>query len=778
MREAPDITRAERTEEKELEEAVFAAALGLDGAAVREAFLDRWFTGDAAGLQKMRGLLAAAEEAGPFFLEAVESRVRLAREVVEEAGFPAAAEPADGNRALPEKPGECIGPYLLLERLGEGGCGVVYKAEQREPVRRLVALKVIRLGMDTEGVIRRFGLERQALAMMDHPHIARVLDAGATDAGRPYFVMELAGGQRITAFCDGEKLGVPERLALFVQVCHAVQHAHQKGIIHRDLKPSNILVERVDGTPLPKVIDFGIAKAAAGRATGRTTITGCDQMIGTPAYMSPEQVDLRGLDIDTRSDVYSLGMLLYELLAGRAPFDEAEAAGLSGMRRFILEHEPPAPSRALAEMGPEKRRAIAAGRRLDPERLASVVRGDLDAIVLKAVEKDRNRRYQTANSLAMDVQRFLRHEPVLARRPGRLYSMGKFIRRHLLACVAGAAVAVSVLGGLGASSWLFWRERKALAEQVRLAQAAEAARAQEDRLRAEAQVRTHLAQAAGWLTRAGAAKPFPTDHDLAGVAALIDAEKEDQVDALMRALPPDSIEPSPDAARVFRSLGHWNALRGRWAEALHCFTVLNRVNRFSPPAGIAEGTDLTCLAALLAEHGTAEDYQAFRSEILRRHLPARSALAAEHVLKSCLLLPVEGADLAQLRQAVEMCASGARSDYSGRDSFPQWDALAQAMFYHRLGDTGRVMEWSQKCLGFPGGRGDRECSARCLRAMALARLGETARMENHLSAARALMRRAPDPLLNPKDFRIDVWVDWAVSRLLLAETEALVASLK
>jgi serine/threonine protein kinase len=364
---------------------------------------------------------------------------------------------------LTEKPGDRIGRYKLLEQIGEGGFGVVYVAEQEQPIRRRVALKVIKLGMDTKEVIARFEAERQALAMMDHPNIAKVLDASATDSGRPYFVMELVKGERITDYCDKHNLSMRERLDLFVEICHALQHAHQKGIIHRDIKPSNILVTMHDGLPVPKVIDFGIAKATEQRLTDKTVYTALEQMIGTPAYMSPEQAEMTGLDVDTRSDIYSLGVLLYELLTGKTPFDghELVASGLEAMRRTIREQEPQCPSTRLTTMIEGELRATAKRRQTDPPKLVHLVRGDLDWIVMKCLEKDRTRRYETANGLALDILRHLNNETVWARPPSRIYRFQKLVRRNKAAFAAASAVLAALVIGLGVSTWSFLNERRA-----------------------------------------------------------------------------------------------------------------------------------------------------------------------------------------------------------------------------------------------------------------------------------------------------------------------------
>lgn len=376
-----------------------------------------------------------------------------------------ATRPAGASsEASLEKMEDRIDRYRLLEKIGEGGCGVVYVADQEEPVRRRVALKVIKLGMDTRAVVARFEAERQALALMDHPHIAKVFDGGCTSTGRPYFVMELVRGTRITRYCDECRLSTAQRLELFTQVCHAVQHAHQKGIIHRDLKPSNVLVTINDGVAVPKVIDFGVAKATSGQTlTDKTVYTAFEQFIGTPAYMSPEQTLLTSLDIDTRSDIYSLGVLLYELLTGELPFDPHQllASGIEGIRRTIREQEPMRPSTRLGSLVEEKLTTAANRRSSEVNRLLHDVRGDVDWIVSKCLEKDRNRRYETANELAADIQRHLRNEPILARPPSKMYRFRKWARRNR-ALVTGVGMTLVALAiGLALATWAWVGERAA-----------------------------------------------------------------------------------------------------------------------------------------------------------------------------------------------------------------------------------------------------------------------------------------------------------------------------
>src|SRR5262245_58140886 len=415
------------------EREIFAAALHQLTAADRTVYLDAACAGNGALRQRVESLLAEHQRLGSF--------------------MDLASAAATIDRPVSEMPGTQIGPYKLLQQIGEGGMGVVFMAEQSEPIARRVALKIIKPGMDTQQVIARFEAERQALAMMDHPNIARVHDAGATESGHPYFVMELVRGIPITDYCDRERLSIPERLELFVQVCRAVQHAHQKGIIHRDLKPSNILVTVIDGAAVPKVIDFGVAKATGGQLTERTLYTAFQQFVGTPLYMSPEQADLSGMDMDTRSDIYSLGVLLYELLTGTTPFDQEtfRQAAFDEMRRIIREQEPPRPSTRLSSLV-ATRATVSANRRADARQLDRTVRGELDWIVMKALEKDRRRRYETANDFASDVMRYLTDQPVEACSPSAWYRFRKFARRNRPALVTSTLVATALVLGTAVST--------------------------------------------------------------------------------------------------------------------------------------------------------------------------------------------------------------------------------------------------------------------------------------------------------------------------------------
>jgi WD40 repeat protein/serine/threonine protein kinase len=498
------------------EASIFLEALKKPSPGERTAFLDRACGGNDELRRSVELLLRAHDKAGGFLADAP------------------APVGVTVDQTASETLSTIIGPYRLIEPIGEGGMGSVWMAQQTEPVKRLVAVKLIKAGMDSKQVIARFEAERQALALMDHPHIAHVFDGGATASGRPYFVMELVRGVPITAFCDQNQLGVRERLGLFVDVCQAVQHAHQKGIIHRDLKPSNVLVTLHDDRPVVKVIDFGVAKATGQQLTDRTLITNFAQMIGTPLYMSPEQAQMSGLDVDTRSDVYSLGVLLYELLTGTTPFDRERlrTAGYDEIRRIMREEEAARPSARISTLG-EAAATVSASRRSDPKKLSRVIRGELDWVVMKALEKDRNRRYESASAFAADVQRYLHDEPVQAHPPSVRYRLGKYLRRNKGPLLAGSVISLALFGGLIGASYGSVEARKqkevaALWQQAEVARGeAETARDGEAKAKREAEdAREKLAAVEYGRTMQVAHQEW-RDNNLPVTLALLDSTRAD-----------------------------------------------------------------------------------------------------------------------------------------------------------------------------------------------------------------------------------------------------------
>jgi WD40 repeat protein/serine/threonine protein kinase len=453
------------------EQSIFVEALDKEDPAERAAFLARVCASDFALRQRIERLLQRHQQADDFL------------------DTPASGQVGTVDQPLTERPGAVIGPYKLLQQIGEGGMGVVYMAEQQQPIRRRVALKIIKPGMDSAQVIARFEAERQALALMDHQNIAKVHDGGTTESGRPYFVMELVHGVPVTQYCDDHHLTPKERLELFLPVCHAVQHAHQKGIIHRDLKPSNVLVCLYDGVAVPKVIDFGVAKATGQSLTERTMFTQFGSLVGTLEYMSPEQAEMSQLGIDTRSDVYSMGVMLYELLTGTTPLERhrLREAGFDEIRRLIREEEPPKPSTRLSASGVALA-AISAQRQTEPAKLTKLVRGELDWIVMKALEKDRNRRYESANGLARDVERYLHDEPVEACPPTAGYKLRKFARKHKAGLATAVGFAVLLLLGVAGSTWQAVlaqaNENKANAHAAQAEQKEQEAKNERDQVRA------------------------------------------------------------------------------------------------------------------------------------------------------------------------------------------------------------------------------------------------------------------------------------------------------
>ena len=743
-----------------LQEEIFDAARRLTDPVERKVFLGEACAGDSGLRTHVEELLAAQADAERFFAEGISALKFPAPDSPSSAGASNAMGKVRRNFPVEEQLGIRIGRYKLLQKIGEGGCGAVYMAEQEEPVRRRVALKIIKLGMDTKRVIARFEAERQALAMMDHPNIARVFDAGATDTGRPYFVMELVRGVKITDYCDQNHLNTNQRLDLFIRVCHAIQHAHQKGIIHRDIKPSNVMVTMHDGVPVPKVIDFGIAKATEERLSDKTLFTAYEQIIGTPAYMSPEQAEMSGLDVDTRSDIYSLGVLLYELLTGKTPFDSKELlqSGLDQMRRTLREREPHRPSTKITTLQDEELTATAVHRQVEPRKLISLVRGDLDWIVMKALEKDRKRRYETANGLAMDIRRHLSNEPVIARPPSRLYRFHKLVRRNKVVFAAAAAVSAALVIGLGMSTWLFLREREAHQravaaerQQIRLREEAEQARITEAELRRQAEAREKITQAAVFVSQG----------------------RFDEADELVDGV--SFVQPSLESAAVFRSLGEQHALQGRWKQAVDRFIVLLQVNQ--PESwDVASVDHLECGTTLIALEDT-DRYEHFRRAAIARFTASSNPVAAERIVKVSILWPAEEKVMESLRPLAEVAAKllGGNIEDTGSSIFQAaWGSVSLALMEYRRGNYSKAVKWCERCLAYPEYNAPRTATARVVLAMARHRLGQADAARSDLAQGREMIENKFKSGLDAGSGPVGFWFDWVFARTLLGEATKLV----
>ena len=732
------------------EKAVFDAALEVTDPVQRKSFLDQACAGDAELRAAVEELLATQGDAEEFFAESASSLTTLAGEL-ESAVAPAEQR---NEPTFEEKPGTIIGRYKLLQMIGEGGYGVVYMAEQEQPVRRRVALKVIKLGMDTKNVIARFEAERQALAMMDHSNIARVFDAGATETGRPYFVMELVHGVKITEYCDQNQLALVPRLELFIQICHAIQHAHQKGIIHRDIKPSNILVTLHDGVPVPKVIDFGIAKATEERLTDKTLFTAFAQLIGTPAYMSPEQVELSGLGVDTRSDIYSLGVLLYELLTGKTPFDTKELlkSGVDEMRRTLREREPGTPSSKLRTLNGEELTKTAKQRHVEPPQLLSQLRGDLDWIVLKALEKDRNRRYETAIGLAMDIQRYLDDEPVLARPPSNWYRLQKLVRRNRIMFLAGCAVGAALLIGIITSTLLLIKERAALRRAVAAQQEAESA-LHEAELQRKAELRGRITQA----------------------ALLIAQGKYQEADRLVGGIPLN--KPLADPAVVFRSLGYWHALEGRWPLAVERLETLIGMDQSDKLDVVT--LDYTALGTALIASGDLNGYDRFRQTAILRFTGTNN-LFPDRIIKFCLLSPANQQMIQDLHARADFVEKQILAETNSPESnLAPWHEVALSLFEYRQGDYAKAAEWSRRCLAYPAPdyAAGRSAAANAILAMSCWRMNQRDEALLALRQGQGVVEVKYKPGTNEAIAPKGIWYDVDFGRILLREATGLLANM-
>jgi len=692
--------------EPSIRNVLFYAAACLPSPEERKVFLEHVCRDDDCLKEHLGKLLALESAAAPLF--------DLRPEKVDETS--ASTEEANGTR---------IGRYRLIERVGEGGCGVVYLAEQQEPVQRKVALKIIRLGMDTENVIARFEAERQALALMDHPNIARVLDAGATESGRPYFVMELVDGERITDFCQEAGFDLRRRLELFTQVCQAIQHAHQKGVIHRDIKPSNVLMRRHDGIPVPIVIDFGIAKAATGGPGENATFTTFDQFLGTPAYMSPEQAS-GGVDVDTRSDIYSLGALLYELIAGRPPFDpkRLKETSIEETRRILREEEPASPS-------------ITTGNH-------KVC--DLDWIVMKAMAKERTRRYDTAIGLATEVLRYLNDEPVSARPPSHSYRLGKLVKRNKGIFAAVSIAVFGLWGGLGTSTWLFLREKSAREEQARLHRVA-------DQAREKAEFRERVAQAAVQLGRGNLG----------------------EADRLLGTIPIDRVPVSLEAADCHRKVAEWHVLGGRFEQAAERYS--SAAYAFSNVDDSDSNTisiDVLAAATSLCYVGELAAYDRIRSFAIQRFSGTRHPQVAEQVLKASLLKPAPQSVLRELDGMAELLERTVNSEayWSRALRFRAWCCFALGLKAFREGNDDLATLWLQRCSAFPEVYEPRIASSRFILAMIESRKGHSVEARDLIEASRASVERAMQAKLSLGGPDEAIWLDWVDAKLLLDQAIA------
>jgi serine/threonine protein kinase len=718
------------TAQPSIDRLLFIASSALPGPEERSVFLEFACNGDQKRIKRLETLLDIRGDAEEFF-------------ELQPAITTGSPNSDDGDL------GARIGPYRIIDRLGSGGCGVVYLAEKLEPLKRKVALKIIRLGMGTEKVIARFAVEREALALMDHPFIARVLDSGTTSSGSPYFAMELVDGEKITDFCDHHKLRPRQRLELFTRVCDAIQHAHQKGVIHRDIKPSNILVHSHEGEAVPKVIDFGIAMATADRADPASTNTRNGNFLGTPDYMSPEQA-AGSLDIDTRSDIYSLGALLYELLSGHPPFGRQrfKELAIEEIQSVLVNEEIPAPSARLKMLPVAGLEEITAARSSDPQDLFQCFAGDLDWIVIKATEKDRRRRYETANALAMDVRRFLKEEAILARPPSRRYLIAKWIRRNRITFAAASIALSGLLGGLGLSTWLFLRERDARQVQAHLRVEAERARANEVRL-------LETTRAAEFIAQAG---------------VLLRYKEVEKADALIAGIKPGLVPPSLEAINTLQTVAEWNLLNGRWQAAAERYLVLVPV---ITSVDINDTDEMSRLlmpaAAAIKRWGKVGAYQDLRNLTLRRFGDSTNPGVAAQAIKVAMLEPTGEETFRALAPLLQRLQSYIDSPPANESHYIiPWRRFTLALYRYRAGELEAALKHTKTNLSLPLNSPPLIASSHLLLAMIESRQGRHDEARAAFDQAQKLIEAweaAPYSL----GVSVDLWFDWENSRFLRDE---------
>ncbi len=739
---------------------IFFAAMEIESDADRMAYIHTACGQDDSLRIRVERLLTSLDESEPFFSEDAPTHITTAEVAETLDGIEGILARAGDALDDDEEVGKQIGPYRLVRKIGEGGSGNVYIAEQSVPIRRLVAFKIIKRGMDTKRVMARFEAERQTLAMMEHPDIAHVYDAGETETGRPYFVMELVHGIPITRYCKANRLDLRQRLALFIQVCHAIQHAHQKGVIHRDIKPSNVLVELHEGTPRPRVIDFGIAKAVhKGLFDEMDGYTEFEPFIGTPAYMSPEQIGMDGIDLDTRSDIYSLGTLLYEMLTGSTPFEKQELldAGLDGMRLILLEREPCRPSLRLQRMDLEER--AAASRDLgDVSLLERALAGDLDWVVMKALEKDRERRYETVEAFAMDISRYLSNEPVMARPPSKRYRFRKMVRRNRGVVISVCAVLATLLAGLVAASWLLVREHAVRQRAVAAEQLAEEARQGEARLRKEAEARENIAMA----------------------AVLLQRHQYEEAQRMVEDCELPVIKPSLEAGNVFLRLAEWNLRRGLWGKAAEQMLKFARAVQVDKSDLTDDATrGLLCVGPTLVVAGDMEDYDRYIHETISHFSTTRNPIAAEHVIKMCVILPCDQTVLDALQPLADILKKSVIRQPTASDwenFINAWRVWAIAIYEYRAGHFAEAAKWARGNLASTDRKPVREAMDHVILSMALHHMGLPSEARAELAKGREMVKTGlPGGLGRVERTNDDgsgFWFDWVIADLLLSEAES------
>ena len=699
-------------------EEIFCAALEIESMDERNAFVEKACAGDAALRREVELFLEALNKSDDYFDDGGPTRITAVEIANTITHIPEFFEKIKSTLPDDDEVGKQIGDYKLLQKIGEGGVGNVYLAEQSKPVRRQVALKIIKAGMDTKNVIARFEAERQALAMMEHPNIARVLNAGETETGRPYFVMELVHGERITTYCDENGLSLRQRLELFIEVCHAIQHAHQKGIIHRDIKPSNVLITRHDGAPSPVVIDFGIAKATEENLlTEKTLNTSMGPIIGTPVYMSPEQADAAHTDIDTRSDIYSLGVLLYELLTGQPPFNQKELlqSGLVEMCRTLREREPPLPSVKAAQ---------------------NALSGDLDGIIMMALEKDRARRYQTADAFADDILRYLNNEPVAAHPASRIYRLRKLVRRNRITFIYLSLLTAALIAGFGTSTILFFREREA--------------KQQKDQLLQESQDRERIAHS----------------------AFLINQDRIEEADQVVDAIKTE-LSPSLEAESVLRTLGEWHTLQGRWDKAAARFIQLLQVDIKDNSWAITG--DLLRAGPILIERGDIDGYNQFRRAAIARYIGTTDPVFAERTLKISLLLPADAQLMVELQPFADVAAEATQGEIN--ETMTAWRCISLALMAYRQNEYTQALEWCRRARSYSEHESARVATALVIQSMSRFRSGESETAFGDLNKSKTMIdNRFNNVGLELGNGSSGFVYDWLFARILLREAEALQCS--